>query len=77
VQSTGIALEQAKLQYQGGLTTYLQVTTAETAALVARQSLISIEARRLSSAVLLVKALGGDWRAANLQTEQAGLVPLT
>jgi NodT family efflux transporter outer membrane factor (OMF) lipoprotein len=75
VQSTGITLEQANLQYQGGLTTYLQVTTAETAALAARQSLISIEARRLSAAVLLVKALGGGWRATSLQTKQAGLVP--
>lgn len=75
VRATGIALEQANLQYQGGLTTYLQVTTAETAALVARRSLIGIEARRLSAAVLLVKALGGGWRAGDIKNEQAGLIP--
>jgi outer membrane protein TolC len=40
----------------------LDVAAAETAALQARLTAISIRTRRLSAAVMLVKALGGGWR---------------
>jgi NodT family efflux transporter outer membrane factor (OMF) lipoprotein len=62
VVATGIALQQARNRYQEGLVTYLEVATAETAALQAQSSAISLQARRLGSSVMLVKALGGGWR---------------
>ena len=62
VVATGIALRQARNRYQEGLVTYLEVATAETAALQAQSSAISLQARRLGSSVMLVKALGGGWR---------------
>ena len=37
---------------------------AENAALQARLSAVDIEIRRANSTVLLIKALGGDWQAA-------------
>jgi outer membrane protein, multidrug efflux system len=61
VAATQSALQQAQYRYQGGLVTYLEVVTEENAALSARLSAADIQARRLISSVLLVKALGGAW----------------
>ena len=62
VKATATALSQAKYRYKAGLVTYLEVATAETAALQAQQSNVTIQLRRMSASVLLVKALGGGWR---------------
>ncbi|HEX4388489.1 MAG TPA: efflux transporter outer membrane subunit [Steroidobacteraceae bacterium] len=62
VKATQGALDQANLRYKGGIVTYLEVVTTENAALAARLSAADIEIRRASAAVLLVKALGGDWK---------------
>ena len=62
VQATQGALDQANLRYKGGLVTYLEVVSTENAALAARLTAVDIEIRRASSTVLLVKALGGDWK---------------
>ena len=55
------AWEQAVYRYKGGIVTYLEVVTTENTALQAELSAASIQTRRLNSAVLLVKALGGGW----------------
>ena len=44
------------------MVTYLEVTSAEAAALQAQLAAVNIQARRMSASVLLVKALGGGWQ---------------
>jgi NodT family efflux transporter outer membrane factor (OMF) lipoprotein len=66
VLATGVALKQAQDRYKAGIVTYLEVSTAETAALQAQVQATSIQARRMSASVLLIKALGGGWDQASL-----------
>jgi NodT family efflux transporter outer membrane factor (OMF) lipoprotein len=56
------ALRQANLRYQAGLVTYLEVVTTENTALATQLAAVDIQVRRVNATVLLVKALGGDWR---------------
>jgi NodT family efflux transporter outer membrane factor (OMF) lipoprotein len=65
VQATATALQQAQYRYKAGLVTYLEVSTAENTSLQAQLADVSIQLRRLSASVLLVKALGGGWLAAS------------
>jgi len=65
VAATAGALRQAQFQYQGGIVTYLQVVVTENAALSAQLTAADIQIRRMSAAVLLIKALGGGWSSAN------------
>ncbi len=53
-------------RYVGGVDTYLQVITAQTAALNNERNDIDIMRRRMDASVLLVKALGGGWNASQL-----------
>ena len=62
VTATQGALEQANLRYKGGIVSYLEVVSTENAALSARLTAVDIGIRRTNATVLLVKALGGDWR---------------
>jgi NodT family efflux transporter outer membrane factor (OMF) lipoprotein len=62
VTATQGALDQANLRYKGGIVTYLEVVSTENAALSARITAADIEIRRATATVLLVRALGGDWR---------------
>jgi NodT family efflux transporter outer membrane factor (OMF) lipoprotein len=55
------AAEQANLRYKGGIVTYLEVALTQNAALTARLAAVDIQTRRVTAAVLLVKALGGYW----------------
>ena len=48
-------------QYEAGTLSYINVTTAQAAALNAERSAIDIRSRRLNATVALVKALGGGW----------------
>jgi NodT family efflux transporter outer membrane factor (OMF) lipoprotein len=50
-------------QYQAGTVDYLQVVSAQTAALSNQRSAAQLTARQLAASVLLVKALGGGWNA--------------
>jgi len=53
-------------QYRAGVVTYLEVITAQNAALNNERTAISILGNRLNASVLLIKALGGGWRASDL-----------
>ncbi|WP_395747620.1 efflux transporter outer membrane subunit [Prosthecobacter sp.] len=48
-------------QYEAGTLSYINVTTAQAAALNAERSAIDIRSRRLNATVALIKALGGGW----------------
>ncbi len=66
VHSAELSLTLSNNRYKGGLVTYLEVITAQSAALADEQAAVSILTRRLDSAVLLIKALGGGWDASKL-----------
>ena len=63
VQSAEEALQLFNNRYQGGVDSYLQVITAQTTALTNERTEIDILRRRMDASVLLIKALGGGWRA--------------
>ena len=48
-------------RYRGGVTNYLEVTTAQSAALSDEVTAVNILTRRLAASVLLIKAIGGGW----------------
>jgi len=54
-------LEIANNRYKAGVVTYLEVATAQSAALSNERSFIQIEGERLNAEVGLIKALGGNW----------------
>lgn len=55
------ALIQAQTRYKGGLATYLEVITAQNAALAAESGVITIKSRRMTASLALIQALGGGW----------------
>jgi len=59
-------------RYRGGLDTYLQVVTAQAAALANERNEVDILRRRMGATVLLVKALGGGWTVADLPSLTGG-----
>lgn len=63
VSATATVLQQAQDRYEAGIATYLEVASAETAALQAQLTVVNIQTRRMNASVLLVKALGGGWQA--------------
>jgi NodT family efflux transporter outer membrane factor (OMF) lipoprotein len=71
-QATTASAEQSldlfNVRYEGGVDTYLQVITWQTAALQNERNDIDIMRRRLDASILLIKALGGGWNSAQLPT---------
>jgi len=59
-------LELAITRYKGGVTSYLEVTTAQSAALSDELTAVNILGRRMVDAVTLVQALGGGWNSSEL-----------
>jgi len=59
-------LELSLTRYRGGITSYLEVTTAQSAALTDEVTAVNILGRRMTSAVLLIQALGGGWDRSSL-----------
>jgi NodT family efflux transporter outer membrane factor (OMF) lipoprotein len=60
------SLNLSKNRYTGGVTTYLEVITAQTTALADERSAVQVSGRRMVASVLLIKALGGGWDSASL-----------
>jgi outer membrane protein TolC len=75
------SLDLSVTRYKGGVTSYLEVITAQSAALADEVTAVNILGRRMANTVLLIQALGGgwdrsnlpdaalDWRAAQVQSE--------
>jgi NodT family efflux transporter outer membrane factor (OMF) lipoprotein len=60
------SLALSESRYRGGVANYLEVTTAQSAALVNERTAVDILARRMAASVLLIKALGGGWDVSQL-----------
>jgi len=60
------SLSLSETRYTGGVTNYLEVTTAQTAALANEVTAVNLLSRRLSASVLLIKALGGGWNVSKI-----------
>ncbi|HET7453356.1 MAG TPA: TolC family protein, partial [Thermoanaerobaculia bacterium] len=73
VDASERALALARTRYEGGITSYLEVVTAEAAALANERTAVQLRSRRMEAAVGLVKALGGGWSAAELPAPHATL----
>jgi NodT family efflux transporter outer membrane factor (OMF) lipoprotein len=60
------SLDLSITRYKGGVTTYLEVITAQSAALSDQVTAVNILGRRMASTVLLIQALGGGWEKSSL-----------
>jgi NodT family efflux transporter outer membrane factor (OMF) lipoprotein len=67
------SLTLAQNRYQGGITSYLEVVTAQSTALANERLAVEIATRRMTASVNLVKALGGGWQATDLPAPGAVL----
>ncbi|HUA83131.1 MAG TPA: efflux transporter outer membrane subunit [Bryobacteraceae bacterium] len=68
VQYADKSLDLANAQYQGGITTYLQVISAQEIALSNQVTQVQLQTKRMTAAVSLIQALGGGWEASELPT---------
>jgi NodT family efflux transporter outer membrane factor (OMF) lipoprotein len=71
VQDQAVAAAQRSLdlsitRYKGGVTSYLEVITAQNAALTDEVTAVNILGRRMANTVLLIQALGGGWDRSSL-----------
>jgi NodT family efflux transporter outer membrane factor (OMF) lipoprotein len=71
VQDEAVAAAQRSLdlsvtRYTGGVTSYLEVITAQSAALANEVTAVNILGRRMANTVLLIQALGGGWDRSSL-----------
>ncbi len=60
------SLDLSTTRYRGGVTTYLEVTTAQSAALSDEVTALEILIRRMNASVLLIKAIGGGWNVSQI-----------
>jgi NodT family efflux transporter outer membrane factor (OMF) lipoprotein len=60
------SLDLSTTRYKGGVANYLEVTTAQSAALGDEVAAVDVLTRRMTASVLLVKALGGGWSASQI-----------
>jgi outer membrane protein TolC len=66
VQAAAVAAAERSLtlatnRYRGGVATYLEVIAAQSATLNNQRAALSVQSRRITASVLLIKALGGGW----------------
>ena len=71
------SLAMAKNQYEAGVTTYLQVITAQNVALANESGAVTLLTRRMTASVNLIAALGGGWRESELPSRSAVLSRVT
>lgn len=64
------ALEIANNRYVGGVTTYLDVITAQGTLLTNQRLSTQLQGQQMVTEVALIKALGGGWDASQIQKEQ-------
>jgi NodT family efflux transporter outer membrane factor (OMF) lipoprotein len=60
------SLDLAKKRYTGGVTSYLEVLTAESALITDQRTLADIKSRQFAATVELMRALGGGWDVSQL-----------
>jgi NodT family efflux transporter outer membrane factor (OMF) lipoprotein len=60
------SLDLSVIRYKGGVTSYLEVITAQSAALSDEVTAVNILGRRMANTVLLIQALGGGWNQSSL-----------
>jgi NodT family efflux transporter outer membrane factor (OMF) lipoprotein len=60
------SLDLSIIRYKGGVTSYLEVITAQSAALSDEITAVNILGRRMANTVLLIQALGGGWDRSTL-----------
>jgi outer membrane protein, multidrug efflux system len=70
VEDARRALAIANNRYIGGVTSYLDVITAQTTLLTSQRLETQLLGQQMVSAVYLVKALGGGWDASQIKSEQ-------
>ncbi len=68
VEAAKRSLDLSLDRYRGGLVTYLEVVIAQSIALENQRSEVDILRRRMTTSVLLIKALGGGWDISKLPT---------
>jgi NodT family efflux transporter outer membrane factor (OMF) lipoprotein len=66
VKAAARSLDLSTTRYRGGVTNYLEVTTAQSAALNDEVTALDILIRRMNASVLLIKAIGGGWSASQI-----------
>ena len=66
VQASQASLNLSEIRYKGGVTSYLEVTTAQSAALGNQVTAVNLLGRRMANTVLLIQALGGGWDRSEL-----------
>lgn len=64
INSAKRVLDLATVRYEGGVSTSLDVITAQQLLLTSERLAAQLQGQRLLTAVFLVKALGGDWEGA-------------
>jgi outer membrane protein, multidrug efflux system len=70
VRHAQTALRLANNRYVGGVTSYLDVITAQSALLTNERLSTQLLGQQMVTSVYLVKALGGGWEASQIQNEQ-------
>jgi outer membrane protein TolC len=68
VASAQTALDLEMGRYQTGIDPYINVVTLQNTVLTNQQTLTSLQISQMTSAVLLVEALGGGWDTSQLPT---------
>jgi len=64
------AYELERARYETGLDPYLNLLTTQTTLLQSRQTLLGLQVQEMTSAVLLIEALGGGWDTSQLPSPQ-------
>ena len=70
VEDARRALEIANNRYVGGVTTYLDVITAQTTLLTSQRLQTQLLGQQMVSSVFLVKALGGGWDSSQINSQK-------